>query len=584
MPAAACLLATIAALLLAACGGAEPPALGAPITVAQSGATHPTVAIDAEQGIHYVAWIGMHEGQANVYIARSRDGVVFGAPARVNDVPGDAAPHEQAPAQVAVGPRGAVYVVWQNNHYADGRRFPYSDLRFARSTDGGRTFGPAITVNDDAGMSPASHTFHDLVVAKNGTVYVSWIDGRARAAAERTADALATVAGSADTDTGEHTGHGSETETLPPQEIRLSWSADGGQSFGASNVIGHDPCPCCRTSLAVTPDGAILLGWRGIFTDNVRDIVIARSIDGGATFTPPLRVHEDGWRIEGCPHAGPSIATTADGNVTVAWYTGADGKPGVFHAVSSDGGQSFGEARELMAGEWVPISRPRLAASGTRVLAAWDDARTDPSRPMVAWIGTDGVAGDTLGSGGAFPVVAAAGPHYMVAWLDGDRIHVRTAAAQPLGRAAFRPLLPGGAAPDYAALSINGDSVSLAALEGDAILLNVWATWCIPCRDEMPALERLQRERGPEGLRVIGVNIDTQGDTQVRGFVEDIGITFTVLLDPRARVTRAFRTTGVPETILLDRRGFVAKRWIGAFDPFSNAAAREIDAALEDGA
>lgn len=100
----------------------------------------------------------------------------------------------------------------------------------------------------------------------------------------------------------------------------------------------------------------------------------------------------------------------------------------------------------------------------------------------------------------------------------------------------------------------------------------------------MPALERLQRERGPEGLRVIGVSIDTQGDTQVLGFVEDIGITFTVLLDPRARVTRAFRTTGVPETILLDRRGFVAKRWIGAFDPFSNDAAREIDAVLEDGA
>jgi cytochrome c-type biogenesis protein len=144
----------------------------------------------------------------------------------------------------------------------------------------------------------------------------------------------------------------------------------------------------------------------------------------------------------------------------------------------------------------------------------------------------------------------------------------------------FRPLVAGDAAPHYSAVSLAGDSVSTAAFEGNVVLVNVWATWCIPCREEMPALERLQSERAADGLRVVGVNIDAHGDAQVRAFAEDFDISFTILLDPRATVTRAFRTTGVPESVLIGRDGRIAKRWIGAFDPFSTPALQAIDAAL----
>lgn len=406
--------------LLAACADQEPPALGAPIVVATGDATHPTVAIDGERGIRYVAWVGTQEGNANVYLARSTDGVTFESPTRVNDVPGDAAPHEQAPAQVAVAPDGAVYVVWQNNQHEEGRRFPYSNLRLARSSDGGRTFEPAITVNDDVTLGPSSHTFHDMIVAKNGTVYVSWIDGRARAAAERELAANA----SSDSTPASHSMHASED--LPPQDIRMAWSTDGGRSFGPGTIVALDPCPCCRTSLAVADDGAVLLGWRGIFDGSIRDIVIARSADGGATFSDPTRVHDDGWHIEGCPHAGPSIATTADGLVHVAWYTGTEADPGVYHAVSRDGGITFSEAQPLLAGDWVPVSRVHLAAAGNRVIGVWDDGRSDPAEPQVAWIDAAGVASDTLTTGGTFPVVDSHNGYTIVAWLEEDRIVVRT--------------------------------------------------------------------------------------------------------------------------------------------------------------
>jgi cytochrome c-type biogenesis protein len=144
----------------------------------------------------------------------------------------------------------------------------------------------------------------------------------------------------------------------------------------------------------------------------------------------------------------------------------------------------------------------------------------------------------------------------------------------------FKPLLAGDPAPEFAALSLAGDTTSIASFGGDVVLLNIWATWCIPCREEMPALQRLHQERGPEGLHVVGVNIDAYGDEQVRGFTRDLGIDFTILLDPRSSVSRIFRASGVPESILIGRDGRIAKRWVGTFDPFDPESQRWIDEAL----
>lgn len=223
-------------------------------------------------------------------------------------------------------------------------------------------------------------------------------------------------------------GHGATDPEamLPPQEIRVASSTDGGQSFGASRTVALDPCPCCRTSVVVAPNGDLFVAWRAILDGSIRDIVVARSADRGATFDAPVRVHDDGWRIEGCPHAGPSLAVDPDGAVHVAWYTGAEGGSGVYHAVSRDGARTFEAPTRLLGGE-PPISRVRLAAAPDgRILAAWDDPRTDPPRPVVAWIHDGSVFADTLTTGGSFPVVAAVGEYRAVVWLAGDAVRIRT--------------------------------------------------------------------------------------------------------------------------------------------------------------
>lgn len=428
--------AAAALLVLAGCGRAGPE-LGPALTLADAGASNPTVAVDPRTGTAYVAWVGAQPDKADVYLARIEGGVA-GAPVRVNDIPGDAAPHEQAPAQVAVAPNGDVLVLWQNNTPVEGRRFPASDLRLARSTDGGRSFEPAVTVNDDAGGLPSSHTFHDIAVAPDGTVYVSWIDSRER-------DRVRAALGIAD-DAGGHGGHGgnggghgdhaamaADAPEIPSSDVRVARSTDGGRTFEPGVVVARDVCPCCRTSLAVAPDGAVLVAWRRVFDGDVRDIVVARSTDGGRTFSAPARVHDDGWVIPGCPHAGPSLAVDRDGRVHAAWYTGSQERQGVHVAVSADGGTTFGEPRPLLAGGWVPVSLVRLAAlPDGAILAAWDDRRAEQRRITIARL--DGSRVRVLDDGvpGSAPVLAAAGGTAVVAWLDGEAVRARV--AQGAGR------------------------------------------------------------------------------------------------------------------------------------------------------
>lgn len=143
------------------------------------------------------------------------------------------------------------------------------------------------------------------------------------------------------------------------------------------------------------------------------------------------------------------------------------------------------------------------------------------------------------------------------------------------------PVAVGSPAPDFAAATLAGDSVSLAGLRGQVVLLNVWATWCPPCRREMPGLDTLHADLRPRGLRVVGVSVDARSAAgEVAAFVAESRIGFTILHDPAARVSDAFRTTGVPETFLIGRDGTLLRRWIGRVEPSSRSVREAVESAL----
>lgn len=123
----------------------------------------------------------------------------------------------------------------------------------------------------------------------------------------------------------------------------------------------------------------------------------------------------------------------------------------------------------------------------------------------------------------------------------------------------------GAAAPPYAAQQMDGTPVSLADHRGDVVLLNVWATWCKPCREEIPALDSLHREFANRGLVVAGVSIDVITDTvRIAGFARDLGASYALWLDPDDRVSSTFRAIGVPSTYLVDREGVLRWTHMGA--------------------
>jgi len=130
------------------------------------------------------------------------------------------------------------------------------------------------------------------------------------------------------------------------------------------------------------------------------------------------------------------------------------------------------------------------------------------------------------------------------------------------------PLRIGDRAPDFEAVSIS-DSVTkhVDDYKGDVVLLNIWATWCGPCRIEMPSMERLERELGPRGLKIVAVSVDVAGSEQrIRDFANELGLTFELLHDAPGIIQRDYQTTGVPETFIIGRDGRVRRRIIGADD------------------
>lgn len=167
-------------------------------------------------------------------------------------------------------------------------------------------------------------------------------------------------------------------------------------------------------------------------------------------------------------------------------------------------------------------------------------------------------------------------PGGMLAALAAGALLAGCASADEL-----RPVAVGQAAPDYAAQSLAGDTVRLTELRDHVVLLNVWATWCPPCREEMPGLEQLSQAFQSEGLRVVAVSIDGRtADAEIDEFVRDNDINFTILHDPDGRVSRTFRTAGVPESFLLGRDGVLLKRWLGHFDPTSEETRQLVADAL----
>jgi cytochrome c biogenesis protein CcmG/thiol:disulfide interchange protein DsbE len=123
--------------------------------------------------------------------------------------------------------------------------------------------------------------------------------------------------------------------------------------------------------------------------------------------------------------------------------------------------------------------------------------------------------------------------------------------------------LPGRAAPEFELAQLEAaDSISLSSLRGSVVVVNFWASWCIPCRDEHPVLLDATRKYEPQGVKFIGIAYNDKPEDSKR-WLNELGKAYPSLLDPGARTAIDYGVTGVPETFILDKQGVVAFKKFG---------------------
>jgi hypothetical protein len=295
------------------------------------------------------------------------EGASQSSPVMVNRQAGVATAWRGDPPSVAVADK-SVYVLWTARVEAGGKKG--TDLYLSVSHDQGQTFAPAVKVNDD--KLPGAHGMHSLAVANDGKIYVAWLDERNVRAPQPSKHAG---------------GHHMESN----RELFIAHSTDGGKTFSANKKVAENACPCCKTALAVSPDGTLYTSWRQVLPGNFRHIAVASSTDGGANFASPVIVSDDKWMLQGCPVSGPSISTDANGTLRVVWYAAGEGDPpGLYVAESRDKARTF-SPRSLLMQETVK-GTPALAAANDRAVAIWQGSIGQQPETKMRELGGAGAA------------------------------------------------------------------------------------------------------------------------------------------------------------------------------------------------
>ncbi len=320
---------------------------------------------------------------ADLWFASSTDGgKTFGTQSRVNDRPNSVRALATSKPRLVVGANGTVHVMWVANRYSEADKPIVLDAHYARSTDGGKTFGKARTLNSDTDRDihnmdhmgvRAEHAFHGMTVTPKGTVHTFWVDSRDMPQGSDKAAIYGTV------------------------------SRDDGKTFQRDRlIIKTDVCACCQVTAAAGADGTTYLTWRNIFADGSREIVIVKSADNGKTYSTPVRLMNKKWMIDGCPLKPASVAIDGKNNIWVSWYTEADQPTGSYLVVSTDGGKTFSAPQAIHSNVKGADHAQVIALPNGGALLAWD-ARIGETRSVL-------MRKATLGKGVTFgePMTVAA--------------------------------------------------------------------------------------------------------------------------------------------------------------------------------
>ncbi len=121
-------------------------------------------------------------------------------------------------------------------------------------------------------------------------------------------------------------------------------------------------------------------------------------------------------------------------------------------------------------------------------------------------------------------------------------------------------------APDFTLPDIDGKKMTLSDYRGSIVFLNFWATWCVTCEEEMPSMEKLYQRFKGKKFEMLTVSIDKEGEEKILPYLKKFELTFPALLDPKGKVSQLYKTTGVPETFIINKSGMIVHKAVGPRD------------------
>jgi hypothetical protein len=254
---------------------------------------------------------------------------------RVNQVPEPIGADGDARPKIAIGARGELFVTWTRPLSK-----PYTgNIRFARSLDGGRSFSAPVTVHKDS--QEITHRFDAVTVGRDGKLFIAWVDKR-----DQERQKPAAYRGAA---------------------VYFAVSDDRGASFRGDFKLADHSCECCRIALLPQQDGSVLAFWRHVFEPNIRDHALAR-ITAAGRMSGLRRATFDDWRLDACPHHGPSLAADAEGRLHAVWFSGTPGRAGAYYGRLLDGRV---EGQRRVGGD--SAAHPDLAIAAKRIAITWKE-------------------------------------------------------------------------------------------------------------------------------------------------------------------------------------------------------------------
>lgn len=327
----------------------------------------------------------------------------WAGPVRVTALPEPIDPGGDARPKVLPAPGGRVFVSWTRPLAK-----PYTgEIRLARSLDGGKSFEPPVTVHRD--RAEITHRFDAMALDRAGRLFFAWIDRR---------DALAASAGS---------------KPYRGAALYFAVSDDGGATFRGDFKAADHTCECCRVALAPAAGGGVLALWRHIFEPNVRDHALATLREDG-TADQLRRVTADDWRVDACPHHGPSLVEDGRGRRHAVWFT----------ATAAGGRAAYGrlgpgpepETKRALGGKLA--AHADLAVDGNMIVTAWKEFSSGRNQLRSAVSEDDGatwrdtVLAETEG-GCSQPRVLLRGGSFFVFWNNGTgpSLHAIPVAGSP---------------------------------------------------------------------------------------------------------------------------------------------------------